>query len=58
MTLAQKWASTPRRYRPIDGGPPVQGIPMASGERFQAGDLRGYLDSYALIQSARPESGI
>jgi len=31
---------------------------MASGERFQAGDLRGYLDSYALIQSARPESGI
>ena len=31
---------------------------MASGDRFQAGNLRDYQDPYALIQSARPESGI
>lgn len=31
---------------------------MASGERFPVIDLRGYPDSYALIQSARPELGI
>ena len=31
---------------------------MASGERFQVGGLRDYQDPYALIPSARPESGI
>ena len=31
---------------------------MASGERFQVGDLRDCQAPYALIQSARPESGI